>query len=436
MSLTIANESLRWIIFGFFSPQAPLPPPEWNELDAIDRGIFCPQADFANASEDCLVANIFVPATNATDLPVMVVVHGGAYILGAGQTQQYTNFVSTERIIVVTFNYRLAVFGFLCLGTRDVPGNAGMKDQVALLRWVKRNIASFGGNPDDITINGCSAGGASVDLLTLSPMATGLFKKVISSSGSGLGVMGAQMNPVQNAKDFARFLHFDNVDDLDALEEFYKTVPTNVFAEHFELSLSIGNKILFTPCVEADHGDERFLPDAPWNIITRGGYPTLPILYGFAELEGSVREEDFGVVNDEMNENFADFLPEDLAFETEDERQAVGNLIKQLYFSGSIGTDDESLRNFLDYYSDILFVNPMLRGLNRRRVSNGDTVYLYEYTHLADITPPLLNSTVHAAQHCDQELIILDRDTSHFTPRDLAMRNLLREMLINFVITG
>lgn len=171
-----------------------------------------------DAVEDCLVANIFAPDTTETNLPVLVVVHGGCtYQYGHGLSGQYKDLVRTKKLIAVSFNCRLGVHGFLCLGTEGAPGNAGIKDQVAFLRWVKKNIASFGGNPEDVTLIACSAGSGSVDVLTLSSATKGLFNKAIMESGISFGATGVQIDPIQNAKDFAKELNFNDVDDLDKL---------------------------------------------------------------------------------------------------------------------------------------------------------------------------------------------------------------------------
>ncbi|XP_047523259.1 para-nitrobenzyl esterase-like [Pieris napi] len=144
-----------------FKPPLPAPARTYV-LEARDRGILCPQPTMlidmfpqsVTMTEDCLVANVYIPDTTKMNLPVVVYVHGGGYIVGYGNLFTYKHFVKTHEVIVVTFNYRLGAHGFLCLGTDAVPGNAGMKDQVALLRWVKENIANFGGDPDDVTIAG------------------------------------------------------------------------------------------------------------------------------------------------------------------------------------------------------------------------------------------------------------------------------------------
>ncbi|CAB3245211.1 unnamed protein product [Arctia plantaginis] len=243
--------------------KAPLPPPTWTKTyDAIDRGVICPQfvwkpimpGDFT-MQEDCLIANIYVPDTRRKNLSVLVYVHGGAFQVGYGDWLKAKNLLKYKDLIVVTFNYRLGIHGFLCLGTEDIPGNAGMKDQVALLKWVQHNIAAFGGNPNDVTIAGYSAGSMSVDLLTISKSAEGLFHKVIPESGSNLGTFATQPNPIQNAKDHAKTLNFTNVDNIYHLEEFYKTLPYDTLIGE---GLNLAAPYFFTPCVEQETGDEEY----------------------------------------------------------------------------------------------------------------------------------------------------------------------------------
>ncbi|CAH2047561.1 unnamed protein product, partial [Iphiclides podalirius] len=177
-------------------------------------------------SEDCLYLNVYTPEIYPNELlPVMFYIHGGGFINGSGNDDMYgPEFLVRQGVVLVTFNYRLEVLGFLCLDTEDVPGNAGMKDQVAALGWVNENITSFGGDPKNITIFGHSAGGCSVSYHLISPMSTGLFKKAIVKSGSFTCPWGKMFEPRERAYALARKLGFHCTDDKE-LYEFFKTQP-------------------------------------------------------------------------------------------------------------------------------------------------------------------------------------------------------------------
>lgn len=132
-------------------------------------------------------------------------IHGGGYVSGTGDDTEYGPlFLVRQDVVLVTINYRLEVFGFLNLESEDVPGNAGMKDQVAALRWVKKNIANFGGDPDNITIFGESAGGASTSYHLISPMSKGLFKRAIVQSGVSIGYWAQSYKPRERGFALAR----------------------------------------------------------------------------------------------------------------------------------------------------------------------------------------------------------------------------------------
>lgn len=150
------------------------------------------------ASEDCLYLNIWTPAKSPDDkLPVMVWIHGGANVIGAASVPTYDGAALAKKgVIVVTTNYRLGVFGFLAhpdltkeSGTNNASGNYCLMDQIAALKWVQKNIAAFGGDPNAVTLFGQSAGSLNVSMLTASPLAKGLFHRAIS--GSAAAFVGA-----------------------------------------------------------------------------------------------------------------------------------------------------------------------------------------------------------------------------------------------------
>ncbi|XP_069354030.1 liver carboxylesterase 1-like isoform X4 [Eulemur rufifrons] len=139
-------------------------------------------------SEDCLYLNIYTPAdlTKKSRLPVMVWIHGGGLMVGGASTYDGLALSAHENVVVVTIQYRLGIWGFFSTGDEHSQGNWGHLDQVAALRWVQDNIANFGGNPGSVTIFGESAGGESVSVLVLSPLAKNLFHRAISESGVAL----------------------------------------------------------------------------------------------------------------------------------------------------------------------------------------------------------------------------------------------------------
>ncbi len=184
----------------------PVPAAPWTEtLDATSAPARCVQAPLGfdlDNEEDCLYLNVHTPDPLPENAPVMVWIHGGAFIFGEGlQTDGGTRgdlLAANHGVVVVSMNYRLGPFGFLAhpslAETPDGPsGNYAMRDQQLALEWVRDHIASFGGNPDDVTLFGESAGGISVCLHLAMPSSAGLFHKAISQSGlcdSGIATRG------------------------------------------------------------------------------------------------------------------------------------------------------------------------------------------------------------------------------------------------------
>lgn len=189
---------LRW--------KPPQPVPSWDGVRKAEQfGPDCPQSapppgtdgDARPQSEDCLYLNVWTGADSAQDhLPVMVWIHGGAFTGGSPAVQTYDGAALAKRgVVFVSISYRLGILGFLshpelsAESPRRVSGNYGLLDQIAALAWVRRNIASFGGDPERITIVGQSAGSMAVSYLATSPLAVGSFSRVIGQTGAAFGLL-------------------------------------------------------------------------------------------------------------------------------------------------------------------------------------------------------------------------------------------------------
>lgn len=238
---------LRW--------KAPRHAQAWEGVqDCSEFGPVCPQP-MANPmvpvdvpqSEDCLYLNVWTPDLKPEKpLPVMVWIHGGGFHGGAGSCPEYDGAdLAREDVVVVTVNYRLGIFGFYYhddlakANGEEYAGNYGLLDQIASLKWVQRNIAAFGGDPDNVTVFGESAGGTSISYLYASPMAKGLFHRAIAESGAVLGQLGvissAGGSRVQAAETGKKTLEVLGLTDIEALrkapaEDLLKAAGTLGFA--------------------------------------------------------------------------------------------------------------------------------------------------------------------------------------------------------------
>ncbi|MFF8446869.1 carboxylesterase/lipase family protein [Streptomyces leeuwenhoekii] len=184
--------------FGPRRLRPPVPPQPWTGVrDALAHGHSAPQPGYlpamagllheaAHPGEDCLNLNVWTPAPGRTGgrLPVMVWIHGGAFRNGSGSLPSYDGArLAADGVVCVTLNYRLGAEGFLLLD--DGTANLGLLDQIAALEWVRDNIAHFGGDPDNVTLFGQSAGAIAITALMTMPRARGLFHRAITQSGAG-----------------------------------------------------------------------------------------------------------------------------------------------------------------------------------------------------------------------------------------------------------
>jgi len=236
------------------------------------------------ASEDCLYLNVWTPAKSNTEkLPVMVWIYGGSNIIGSASEPMYDGAALAKKgVVLVTFNYRLGVFGFFAhpelskeSGANNSSGNYAALDQIAALKWVQKNIAAFGGDPNNVTLFGESAGANNACRLTVSPLAKGLFQRIIAESTScfyGGQASGASKLKLADAEQVwtewaKRFFTATTVAEMRA-----KTA--------WEL---LGKGSLTTAFI-----DGYVITDFPDNIYANGQQHDVPMLVGWNKDEGTV----------------------------------------------------------------------------------------------------------------------------------------------------
>uniref|UniRef100_F1KZX8 Carboxylic ester hydrolase n=1 Tax=Ascaris suum TaxID=6253 RepID=F1KZX8_ASCSU len=276
--------------------ERPEEPDAWSgTLDATHFKPGCPphhrSAITTSISEDCLYLNIMAPfvdqelqLTHKSKFPVLVWIHGGGFNTGSADLYHYgnitKNFVASG-IVVVTIQYRLGPLGFLSSGEKELPGNLGYWDKTAALRFIKKNIANFGGDPNRITIFGLSSGGASVGGLSISPHSRDLFEQSIEMSGPTLAEWAASESVVEASKALAKHLGC-NVDNSTQMKHCMKTKSFDEILDAVEetgKSRYALNIIKYGPRIDGD-----FFPKDFEELIKEA--PPKPTIVGTAEKEG------------------------------------------------------------------------------------------------------------------------------------------------------
>lgn len=380
--------------------KAPQPPIPWDEVrKATQHGPVCPQYDFfANrfieGNEDCLYLNVYTPELQPPKpLPVMVYIHGGVFKSGSGNDDFYgPDFLVKQGVILVTVNYRLEVLGFLCLDTEDVPGNAGMKDQVAALRWVKSNIDRFGGDPNNVTLFGQSAGGAATAYHVLSPMSKGLFKRAIAMSGVPNCDWCENFEPKERAFKLGKQLGLDT-DNPDKLLEFFQSLPVEKLVDTgpcllaFEdvLNMEAGKTNYFVPVAEKDFGQEFFLNEDPFEALKAGRVNEVDLMIGYTSEEAlfiaGMAQPDYLT----RFENWPELLvPKKVSYNVPQRKiLELGKRIKEHYF-GKKAINENSAKEFVNFFSQTGFTYHIQRFMQRIPKLRNTKRYFYLFDMRSD----------------------------------------------------
>ncbi|XP_050298539.1 juvenile hormone esterase-like [Anthonomus grandis grandis] len=366
----------------------PLPVESWIGIrDATKEGDACYQKDRITkepiGSEDCLNLNVFTRKLPESDIfnlkPVMVWIHGGAFIAGSNTPRNLgPEYLMTEDVVLVTINYRVGILGFLRIKdeSSNISGNMAFKDQVEALRWIKSNIRQFNGDPDNVTVFGGSAGSASTSLLVLSPLAKGLFHEAICQSGAALcqWVDEADYSAVHLARQYD-----PNISTEKEAAELFMSLPIeelNNLQEkilHGRLSIRIGFMGLV---LEPEDRKNAFMTKRPIDIIMSGDYNKVPIILGYNNKEGILfyAERKSNGQNMDKNLSLEICLPHNLSLQRNN--PATSSLLEKLsdvYFSGP-----DVRENNISLLSDAMFTIGILGTAKNHALTSPFPVYLYK----------------------------------------------------------
>ncbi len=269
---------------GMLRFRPPVPPIAWTEArSALDFAPACPQLveidptenNNSVMSEDCLAVNVWTPGADSKKRPVMVWIHGGGFIEGSARNTWYDGAKLADKgdVVVVSMQYRMGAWGFLDLsgvggGDFAQSGNLGLLDQVAALTWVKENIAAFGGDPNNVTLFGQSAGAGSVGMLMVMPSARGLFHRAIMESGTPKE-LNDKATSTEVSRTYMKIAGVTNIKELQGLTVAQMLdAQKKLFDTHFGYSA-------FRPVM-----DGTVLDELPMQAIVKGHGTSVPTLIG------------------------------------------------------------------------------------------------------------------------------------------------------------
>lgn len=412
-----------------------MPPSPYPGLfHAMDGNIICaqPSPNGLIGIENCLTLSIYTNNVT-TPKPVVVWLNAEEYTTSTPTLYSFRRFIE-EGVVFVTMNFRLSIFGFLCLGVPEAPGNAGLKDVIQGLNWIKNNIAGFGGDPNNVALFGHGSAAAIVDLVTMTPRATNLVHKAVALSGSALAPWAVAYDPVGYANILGQKLSYTDKSRSE-LAKLLVATELNVLGTALNGFSFTNNTPLFAPCIENRNlnVNETVLIDAPINLLRSGNYNHIPYIAGYVTREGTMRAEEaiFGQWLQKMQTNFQDFLQVDLDYGTN--RTGMAAIIQDYYFSESpINLDIE---DYLEYHGDTLVLVSAIRGARERAATSRSEVRLLEFAYMGTLNSGWTYNQIplKGVRHGEILNYLFEFD---LRPTDEAIMKSLVKRLANFARVG
>ncbi|XP_060530416.1 pyrethroid hydrolase Ces2e-like, partial [Cylas formicarius] len=419
--------------------QAPVPNEPWaGILDATEYKSCCLSMTFSvdepQQSEDCLYVNVYTPPRNITEkLPVMLSIYGGAFGTGcAAATVSDPHPLVAEDVIVVSFNYRVGLYGFLSTNDSVILGNAGLKDQLLAMKWTQKNIEFFGGDPDKVTIFGASAGGISVGMHVANKKSTGLFRAAICQSGCALTRLSStsQLDPKKAAYDIARSINPLISQSSEEIRDFLQSVPADVLTNAYNANPQTG------PIIEVDD-ENAYITEPQFHSIESGNFNQVPLMIGTTAAElltfyGLLWAELIAIaLSFDLNEE--SLIPFSLNPLPGTNLTKVAGLIKQAY------SDNESfvlnLGPFIEFASDTDFVRSSLKHAELQ--SNYTPVYFYQFSYSGPVGQfHVIVDGAGKTGHGEDEMYLLDVPLFQLTTEEeFLTRRRMARLWTNFAKT-
>ncbi|KAJ8971743.1 hypothetical protein NQ314_000556, partial [Rhamnusium bicolor] len=343
----------------------------------------CDYYNYFSGDEDCLYLNIFVP-TQGNDqqaLDVVIHIHGGGFMFGSGHDFLDPKYVMDRDIILVTINYRLGVLGFLSTGDEVLPGNNGLKDQITALKWIQQNIASFGGNPNSVTLTGFSAGGVSVHLHYISPLSKGLFHRGMSMSGVATNDWAIEENPLEYAKNLANLVGCP-ISNTKSLVECLKTRPASLLVEKTKdlYKYPPTPVCLLKPVIEKK-SEHSFLFEHPYKSLVEKNVLDVPWITSVTRDDGMIISLLLYNKLDDLNKKWTEIGPDILEYRNLRHRTDISNKIKDYYLGKDGQFNDNSLNQFKKMCTDKFFTINAESSAKLQSKATKSPVYFYYFNY-------------------------------------------------------
>nr|XP_018668128.1 neuroligin-4, X-linked isoform X2 [Ciona intestinalis] len=358
--------------------------------------------------EDCLYLNIYVPAKlYATEqnyprnhyknpLKVMVYFHGYTYAEGSGNFYDGSVLASYGDVIVVTFNYRLGVLGFMSTMEANSPGNYGLWDQIAAVKWVSENIEKFGGDPSAVTVFGSGAGASCIGLLMLSVQLDEYFHRAIFQSGTPLAPWSMVRNPRQQTRALARDYNINC--DRESTTEMVRCLKHKHWRDLINVEIMTDPyDLVYGPVVD---GQDKFLMENPFNLMEKGEFVNYQIMMGVSQADGFgyIRDRNVDVlrqpfesssafmspISDRMKTNFDVVVAKFTDSFYEDSKvplEAIEKLVRFIYTDWSDKSNPTRVKeSLMDLYTDRQYVEPAVRAA-LHYINYKSNAFFYTFYH-------------------------------------------------------